>query len=71
LKYGLITLIAENNLHSVIGVVDAGEYLLLYSNTMTKVPLFPGIENRVRDSFINRANSIYSWFSKIADTVFK
>ncbi len=71
MKYGIITLIAGNELQSVIGVADAGDNLLLYSNTLVKINIFPGIENRARDSFINRTNAIYSWFSKIADKVFE
>ena len=71
LTYGIIPAIRKNNLRSVFAVFDAGNYLLVYAVSMAKAASVPGMNSRVGDSFANRANAIFNWFSDQADDAFR
>ncbi|MDR0474617.1 MAG: hypothetical protein LBH43_13215 [Treponema sp.] len=67
---GIITAVGKNKLHSVLAVIDAGDFLLVYAISMAKASVLPGIKDKIGNSFSNRAEAIMSWFSKQADKVY-
>ena len=71
LTYGIIPAVGKNKLHSVVAVLDAGEYLLIYAVSMAKAASVPGMNSRIGDSFANRADAVVHWFSDQADKAFK
>ena len=70
LNAGIIPAIGRNRLRSVVAVIDAGDYLLVYAGSMASATLFPGMSDRVGASFANRAEAILNWFSRQADEAF-
>jgi hypothetical protein len=67
---GPIRIIAENNLRTILSVIDAGDRLLIYAVSLIKAPSFPGIKRRIGVSFTNRTTAVVEWFSKQADKAF-
>ena len=70
LNAGIIPAVGKNKLRSIVAVLDAGDYLLIYAASMAKVISLPGINERVGNSFANRAEAILHWFSDQADKAF-
>ena len=70
LSLGPIPAIGRNRLRSVVAVLDAGEYILIYAASMARVATLMGMSNRIGSSFINRADAILNWFSAQADGAF-
>lgn len=70
MKAGIIPVVGKNKLRSAVAVIDAGEYLLIYVASMAETMMFPGIKERVGNSFSTRAEAILSWFSDQADQAF-
>jgi hypothetical protein len=71
MKMGLITAVRKNNLRSVVAVIDAGDYLLIYAASMAKAASVPGMSRRVGASFSTRAEAMLKWFSGQADKAFR
>jgi hypothetical protein len=71
LRTGIITAVASNNLRSAVVVLDAGNYILVYAASMAKTASFPGLRERIGNSFANRAEAILNWFRGQADKVFR
>ena len=71
LRYGIIPAIGKNMLHSIVAVLDAENYLLVYISSMAKAASLPGMKERISNSFANRAEAVYHWFSDQADKAFK
>jgi hypothetical protein len=71
MKMGIITAVRKNNLRSVVAVIDAGDYLLIYAASMAKAASVPGMSRRVGASFSTRAEAMLKWFSGQADKAFK
>ena len=71
LSYGIIPAVARNNLRSALAVLDAGDYLLVYVVSMARAASFPGVRERIGNSFANRAEAILHWFSDQADRAFE
>jgi hypothetical protein len=67
---GIIPAIGKNKLRSVVAVVDAGEYLLVYAVSMARAAALPGLKDRVGSSFSSRAEAVLSWFAAQADKAF-
>jgi len=63
LNYGIIPVIEKGSLHSVMAVIDGGDWILIYAASMAKAASFPGLSDRVSASFSNRAQAIIRWFS--------
>jgi len=63
LNYGVITAIGRGNLCSVMAVFDCGDSILIYAVSMAKAASVPGMQNRVGNSFTNRAEAILKWFT--------
>jgi hypothetical protein len=55
----------------MVGVIDAGEYLLIYASSMAKAAAVPGMNDRVGRSFTARVEAILNWFSGQADKAFR
>lgn len=70
MKAGIIPAVGRNKLRSVVAVLDAGEYLLLYLNSMARAASLPGMKDRVGRSFSNRAEAMLNWFAGRADRAF-
>ena len=71
LSYGIIPAVGKNKLHSAVAVLDAGNYLLVYMASMAKAASIPGMRERIGNSFANRAEAVFNWFSSQADNAFK
>ena len=71
LSYGIIPLIQKENLKSLIGILDCDEGLLLYAATFAGTSMIPGVEGKIRDSFVNRTEAVYKWFEQKADKILK
>jgi hypothetical protein len=71
LTYGIIPLVRKNRLRSVVAVIDAGEYLLIYAASMAKAASLPGMGQRVSASFSTRADAVQNWFTGQADKAFR
>ena len=70
LSVGIIPAISRNNLRSAVAVLDAGDYLLVYAASMARAVSFPGMNERIGESFSNRAAAILNWFTAQADEAF-
>ena len=70
MSYGIVPILGKERLRTVVYVTDLGEALLVYAVSAAKATLLPGIEGKVRDSFSNRADAIYKWFSGHMDRIF-
>lgn len=70
MSYGIVPILGKERLRSVVYVTDLGDSLLVYAASAAKATLLPGIEGKVRDSFSNRADAIYKWFSGHMDRIF-
>ena len=70
LTAGIIPAVGRNKLRSVVAVLDAGEYLLVYAVSMAKAASLPGMNERVGNSFANRVEAIVHWFTNQADKAF-
>ena len=70
LKAGIFTAVKKNNLHSVLAMLDAGDYILIYAVSMAKASSLPGMNDRIGSSFSNRAEAILQWAASGADRAF-
>lgn len=70
MNYGILPAIGKNKLRSLVAVLDAGEYLLIYTASMAKAAALPGMGERVGNSFSTRADAVLKWFSGRADRAF-
>jgi len=70
MSYGFIPLLGAGRLRTVVDIVDLGSELLVYAVSGAQATLLPGIDGKVRDSFSNRADAIFGWFSKRADEAY-
>ena len=70
LSYGIIPAVSKNKLRSTVAVFDAADYLLVYAASMAKAASIPGMNDRIGNSFANRAEAIIHWFSDQADKAF-
>jgi len=70
LTAGIIPAVGKNKLRSVVAVLDAEDYLLVYAVSMAKAASLPGMNDRVGNSFSNRVEAIVHWFSDQAGKAF-
>lgn len=71
LKYGILPILGVGRLRTTIYVTDLGDDLVVYAVSAAKATLLPGVDNKVRDSFSNRADAIYKWFVGNMDLIYK
>ncbi|MDR0708128.1 MAG: hypothetical protein LBF60_09715 [Treponema sp.] len=70
MSVGIVPVISKNMLRSVVAVIDAEAYLLIYSASFARTFSLPGVKNRVGQSFATRAEAVLGWFTKQADKAF-
>jgi hypothetical protein len=70
MSYGIIPLIGKEKLRSIVAVLDAGDYLLIYALSVAKAVTLPGMSERISGSFSNRIEAMLGWFDDRADAVF-
>jgi len=70
LSYGIIPAVAKNKLQSVAAIIDAGNYILVYIASMSKAVSIPGMKEQIGNSFANRSEAFFNWFSGQADKAF-
>lgn len=70
MKFGFLTLIGANKLRSIIAVLDAEEYLVVYILSMANASPALWMERRIEQSFANRANAVMKWFMHCADNAY-
>jgi hypothetical protein len=70
LTAGIIPAVGKNKLRTVVAILDAGEYILVYAVSMAKTVALPGMKERVGNSFANRAEAVLHWFKDQADKAF-
>lgn len=61
--YGIIPAIGEENLEVHLWVQRHEGMVLFYGNTAVDVPSLFGIETQAHDSFSNRLEALFNWFS--------
>ena len=71
LTAGIIPAVGKNKLRSVVAILDAEDYLLVYAVSMAKAASLPGMNERVGNSFSNRVEAVVHWFSNQADKALK
>jgi hypothetical protein len=59
---GIIPAVGKNRLRSLVALIDAGDYLLIYAVSMAKAVSLPGLGERIGNSFTNRAEAVLEWF---------
>ncbi len=62
MNYGILPILGKGRLRTIVAVIDAGDALILYCVSAIKASQMPGLDAKVRDSFSNRADALYSWF---------
>jgi hypothetical protein len=70
LSYGIVPAVGKGKLRSLVAVVDANEYLLIYVLSFAKAASVPGMNDRIGRSFSNRAEAVTKWFSGQAEKAF-
>ena len=71
LNAGIIPAVGKNKLRSVVAVLDAEDCLLVYAASMAKAVSLPGMRERIGNSFANRAEALFRWFSDQADKAYR
>ncbi|MDR2900946.1 MAG: hypothetical protein LBV20_05460 [Treponema sp.] len=67
---GIIRVLGKNKLRSVVAVIDADAYLLIYAISMADTIMIPGMSQRIGQSFVSRAEAVLHWFTGQADKAF-
>lgn len=67
LNIGIIPAVAKEKIRSIVTIIDAGDYLLLYAASIAKAVSLPGMSRRIGDSFSTRAEAIIGWYVRQAD----
>jgi hypothetical protein len=70
MNVGIIPAMGKNKLRSLVAVIDSGDCLLIYAASMAKASSFPGLGERIGNSFTNRAEAILKWYAGQADKAF-
>jgi hypothetical protein len=66
-----VPVIGKHNLYSVVALLDAGPYLLIYSASLAHVVMLPGIRDQMNTSIGNRTAALLAWFSRRADIAYE
>ena len=68
LSYGIIPVIGRGKLQSIMAIIDCGDSILIYTVSLVSALSLPGLNDRVRDSFTNRAEAVLEWFTGRLDS---
>lgn len=63
MSYGVVPLLGKERLRTVVLVADTEDGLLLYAVSAARTALLPGLEGKMKNSFSNRADAVFRWFS--------
>jgi hypothetical protein len=69
--YGIIPAVGKEKLRSTVALFDAEDYILVYIASMTKAASIPGMKDRMSESFTNRAEALFKWFTDQADNAYR
>ncbi|MDR0524896.1 MAG: hypothetical protein LBG90_03395 [Spirochaetaceae bacterium] len=70
LVYGIVPAVGKGNLRSIVAVIDAEDYLLIYAASMAKAVSLPGMNQQIGKSFSSRVDALLQWFTRQADKAF-
>lgn len=70
MNYGIVPILGKEKLRTIVIIADTADDLLVYSVSAIDAIMLPGIEGKVRDSFSNRADAVFSWFQARASSAF-
>lgn len=70
MSYGILPLVGPEKLRTILVVADTDAYLLLYAVVAANPPAIPGVQGKMKDSFSNRSDALYRWFSKEISAAF-
>jgi hypothetical protein len=62
--YGILPLVAEENLDVYLTIVPVEEGIVFYGNSAVRVIGLFGMEDRAQNSFYNRIKALFDWFSR-------
>jgi len=68
--YKILPVLSPGSLRSVISIIDAGDYILIYMTSMADAISFPGLKARIGASFTARLEAILEWFKEKAGAVY-
>lgn len=66
-----VPVLRKGGMRTAVLVADAGPWLVVYAASAARIPLVPGIESRLLNSFNNRTDALYRWFCTRAETAFQ
>jgi len=69
MNYGMLPILGKGKLRSVVVIMDTDDALLVYAASMVRSMMIPGVEGKIRSSFSNRADAVFSWFADQALSV--
>lgn len=64
MSYGLLPVLAEEGLSTRILVIQARDGILFYALSSAQAPSVPMLRGKLQDSFGNRAEALFKWFSQ-------
>jgi len=64
MRYGIVPVAAPGVVNVRLLVIDVDEGLIFYTISSAKAAVLPGIRAKLESSFGNRAEAVYSWFSR-------
>ncbi|GMO29245.1 MAG: hypothetical protein Pg6A_17340 [Termitinemataceae bacterium] len=70
MRYGVLPVLGEKKLRTIITVIDIENYLLLYMVSMADATMFPGIKSRINQSFSSRSEAVLKWFIAKANAIY-
>lgn len=70
MSYGFVPVLGKERLKTIVLLSDTDEGYLLYAVSAARAALVPGLNDKIKNSFSNRADAIYRWFSSRADLAF-
>jgi hypothetical protein len=70
IKKGIFKLSDSGEVVSVVVIFDTDEGILCYAATLTPVPAFPAVKERITASLSARTRAMLTWFNSRADRVF-
>ena len=63
MNYSFIPAIGKGNLKTIMAVYDCGDAFLIYTVSMVKAAVLPGMGERIKNSFSSRAEAVLKWFT--------
>lgn len=60
--YYSFKLIEKQEFTTLLLIYDLGDYILIYANTKANIKKVLGIEQKIKNSFLNRLEAVCSWF---------